>query len=114
LILVYVREAHPSDGWWMLSNQRIGIELPQPTTNDERRNVAQTCRQHLELDIPFVVDSVDDAVGARYSGMPNRLYLIDREGRVAFKSGRGPFGFHPGELEQALVVLLAESQNATP
>jgi hypothetical protein len=58
------------------------------------------------LDLPFLVDHVDDRVGATYSGMPNRLYLIDREGRVAFKSGRGPFGFKPRELEQALVLLL--------
>jgi alkylhydroperoxidase family enzyme len=41
--------------------------------------------------------------------MPARLYLIDREGRVAFKSGRGPFGFKPEELEQAIAMNLLES-----
>jgi hypothetical protein len=106
--LIYVREAHPSDGWWMLSNQRVGVDLPQPTTDPERQAVAQTCRNHLDLDIPFLVDSIDDSVGATYSGMPNRLYLIDRNGNVAFKCGRGPFGFHPRQLEQALVLLLNE------
>lgn len=106
--LVYVREAHPSDGWWMLSNQRVRIDLPQPTTNEERWEVAQTCQRHLDLDLPFLVDTVDDQAGATYSGMPNRLYLIDREGKVAFKNGRGPFGFKPRELEQALVLLLNE------
>jgi hypothetical protein len=106
--LVYVREAHPKDGWWMLSNQRVKIDLPQPTTNEERWEVAQTCQQHLDLDLPFLVDTVDDRVGATYSGMPNRLYLIDREGKIAFKNGRGPFGFKPRELEQALVLLLNE------
>lgn len=106
--LIYVREAHPSDGWWMLSNQRVRIDLPQPTSNEERWDVAQTCRQHLDLDLPFLVDTVDDQAGATYSGMPNRLYLIDREGKVAFKNGRGPFGFKPRELEQALVLLLNE------
>jgi thiol-disulfide isomerase/thioredoxin len=106
--LIYVREAHPSDGWWMLSNQRVEIDLPQPATNEERWEVAQTCQRHLELDLPFLVDTVDDQAGATYSGMPNRLYLIDREGKVAFKNGRGPFGFKPRELEQALVLLLNE------
>jgi hypothetical protein len=43
--------------------------------------------------------------------MPSRLYLIDREGRIAFKSGRGPWGFRPAELEQALVLLLAEEES---
>ena len=52
----------------------------------------------------MLVDTIDDAVGARYSGMPSRLYLIDREGKVAYKSGRGPFGFKPAELEQSLVA----------
>jgi hypothetical protein len=106
--LIYVREAHPSDGWWMLSNQRVGVDLPQPTTDSERMSAAQSCRQHLDLDIPLLVDTIDDLVGAAYSGMPNRLYLIDRNGNVAFKSGRGPFGFHPRQLEQALVLLLNE------
>ncbi len=109
--LVYVREAHPTDGWWMTSNQRIGIEVPQPTTDAERFIVAATCRAHLGLDdsdLPFLVDTVDDRVGAAYSGMPNRLYLIDREGKIAFKNGRGPFGFNPRELEQALVLMLNE------
>jgi hypothetical protein len=61
-----------------------------------------------DSDLPFLVDTVDDKVGATYSGMPNRLYLIDREGKIAFKNGRGPFGFKPRELEQALVLMLNE------
>lgn len=106
--LVYVREAHPSDGWSMASNQRVGIDVAQPHKDGDRVEVASTCRQHLDLDIPFLVDSVDDRVGATYSGMPNRLYLIDSTGTIAFKNGRGPFGFHPRELEQALVLSLNE------
>ena len=60
----------------------------------------------------MLVDTIDDAVGARYSGMPSRLYLIDREGKVAYKSGRGPFGFKPAELEQSLVLLLQQGTKA--
>ena len=59
--------------------------------------------------MPVVVDDVNDAVGNAYSGMPARLYLIDRAGKVAYKSGRGPFGFKVGELEQALVMALLEA-----
>ena len=64
------------------------------------------CRNHLDVDIPFLVDGVDDNVGSVYSGMPNRLYLIDGEGKIAFKNGRGPYGFHPRQLEQALLLEL--------
>ena len=60
--------------------------------------------------MPMVVDEMDDRVGHAYSGMPDRLYLIDRAGSIAYKSGRGPFGFKPGELEQALVMLLLDRE----
>jgi hypothetical protein len=41
--------------------------------------------------------------------MPARLYVIDRAGKVAYKSGRGPFGFRPDEMEQALVMTLLDA-----
>jgi hypothetical protein len=56
------------------------------------------------------VDRIDDPVNNRYSGLPSRLYLIDRQGKVAYKSGRGPFGFKPAELEHSLVLLLHEEE----
>lgn len=62
--------------------------------------------------MPVLVDEMDDRVGHAYSGMPDRLYLIDREGRVAYKGGRGPFGFKPGDLEQSLVMLLLDQESA--
>ena len=108
--LVYVREAHPSDGWWMLSNQRAGIELAQPQHEEGRRGIAERCQTHLNLEMPFLVDGIDDHVGTIYSGMPNRLYVIDQEGKIVFKNGRGPFGFHPRQLEQALVLELQSQE----
>ena len=61
------------------------------------------------MTVPLVVDDMDDRVGHLYSGMPDRLYVIGRDGRVVHKSGRGPFGFMPGEMEQALVMHLADA-----
>ena len=106
--MVYVREAHPTDGWRMESNDRVAVATPQPRSYSERVQVARLCGRTLGLGFPMLVDTIDDAVGARYSGMPGRLYLIDREGKVAYKSGRGPFLFKPAELEQSLVLLLQE------
>jgi thiol-disulfide isomerase/thioredoxin len=113
-VMVYVREAHPIDGWAMDSNDRVGVALAQPKTYDERVSVAQTCGTRLGLNVPMLVDTIDDAVGARYSGMPSRLYLIDHEGKVAYKSGRGPFGFKPAELEHSLVLLLRQAEKTEP
>ena len=108
-LMVYVREAHPSDGWKMASNTRVGVDVKQPTTFDERVGVANQFCTKLKPNIPVVVDELNDPVGHAYSGMPARLYVIDREGKVAYKSGRGPFGFKVPELEQALVMSLLES-----
>ena len=58
--------------------------------------------------MPLLVDGLDDRVGHAYSGMPDRLYVLDREGRVAYKGGRGPFGFKSGEMEQSLAMLLLD------
>ncbi len=107
-LFIYVREAHPCNGWCMASNESSGIHIEQPTDNAARTKVAQTCIDLLKPTIPVVVDGVDDTVGNQYSAMPARLYVIDREGKVTFQSGRGPFGFKVGEMEQALVMTLLE------
>jgi hypothetical protein len=107
-VMVYVREAHPLEGWQLESNKRLGVAIPQPKNYEDRVKVAQICSSRLELGMPILVDTIGDKVGARYSGMPSRLYLLDRKGRVAFKNGRGPFGFKPAELEYALLFLLRD------
>jgi type I thyroxine 5'-deiodinase len=56
----------------------------------------------LGIKIPAVVDWFDDSTDKAYSGWPDRLYLIDRDGRIAFKSKPGPFGFKPDDLEAAI------------
>jgi hypothetical protein len=111
-LMVYVREAHPSDGWKMESNTKQGVVAKQPTTLAERTAVAGQFCERLQATMPFVVDEIDDPVGHAYSGMPGRFYVIDRQGKVAYKSGRGPFGFRFGEMEQALVMGLLENMTA--
>ncbi len=107
---IYVREAHPTDGWRMSSNDDAGVSFPQPRDYGERTEMANLCSGKLKMSIPLLVDEMDDRVGHAYSGMPSRLYVIDRAGKVAYKSGRGPFGFKPEEMEQSLVMCLLEQE----
>jgi hypothetical protein len=109
-LMIYVREAHPTDGWKMEANTRLGVAVKQPTTLDDRVGVAGQFCQRLKPTMPVVVDEIHDPVGHAYSGMPARLYVIDRDGKVAYKSGRGPFGFRVGEMEQALMMTLLDQQ----
>ena len=112
---VYIREAHPTDGWRLASNDRAGIAIAQPRTLEARIGVAARCSTALEVSMPLLVDRIDNAVEAVYSAFPDRLYLVDKQGRIAFKSGRGPFGFQPRELERSLVMLLLEQErDASP
>jgi hypothetical protein len=92
----------------MASNDKAGIAFAQPQSDAERTAVAGKCCKALAMSIPMVVDGVDDRVGNLYSGMPDRLYLIGADGRVLFKSGRGPFGFNARELEQAMAIHLLD------
>jgi hypothetical protein len=107
-VAVYVREAHPINGWREPGNDAVGISFEQPTRLDERTSIAGQCCSKLEISMPLLVDDMNDRVGRAYSGMPDRMYVVDRDGLVVYKGGRGPFGFKPGEMEQSLVMLLLD------
>ena len=77
--------------------------IEDPRTLVERRQVANTCIDKMDLgDMPTLVDDMEDTANQAYEGWPDRLYLIGKDGRVAYKGGRGPFGFAPDELEGAI------------
>lgn len=109
---VYIREAHPSDGWKMSNNDSFGIAVEQPKSQDARNLVASRCATTLDLSMPLLVDTIDDSVNKLYSGFPDRLYLIDRNGMVIYKGGRGPYGYKARELEQSLVMMLLDEHLA--
>jgi type I thyroxine 5'-deiodinase len=60
----------------------------------------------LGIRFPALIDGIDNSVEQLYTGWPDRLMLIDREGRLVYKSEPGPFGFEPSQLEAALRQLL--------
>lgn len=100
--VVYIREAHPEDGWVLTGNREAGIALVDPVDDGERTAVAESCAVDLRMPWPVLVDRTDDVVARAYGGWPDRLYLIGRDGRVAFRGGEGPFGFVPSELRAAI------------
>lgn len=108
---VYVREAHPSDHQGATeTNAKAGILIKQPTTLEDRCSVAGQCSAALNIQGPLVVDEIDNRVGRAWGGWPDRLYIIDRDGRVAYRGGPGPFGFNPREMEQSLVLLMEQGK----
>jgi hypothetical protein len=104
--VIYIREAHPTDGWQVESNERDEVFYAQPRTLDERENVADACSLRLDLKIPTLIDDMENSTDRKYYALPDRLYLIGRDGKVAYRGAPGPFGFVADELEHAIVGYL--------
>jgi hypothetical protein len=100
--VVYIKEAHPENGWVLSDNRDEGIAVADPASEPQRAEVAEACAARLEIRMPVLLDALDDEAARRYGGWPDRLYLIGRDGRVAYQGGEGPFGFLPEELEAAI------------
>jgi Iodothyronine deiodinase len=101
-LVVYITEAHPSDVWQMESNVKEKVVFASPRSEDERSFVAGACVRKLGIEIPAVLDEFGNSTEGAYTAWPDRLYLIDATGRVAYKSRPGPFGFQADELKAAI------------
>lgn len=113
---IYIREAHPVDGWWLgkglfslglrASKSKAATDIYDPRTIEERRSVAHQCEVSLRYGVHTYVDDMDDAVNKAYAAWPTRLYLIGPDGRVVYRGGPGPFGFKPAEFGAELESML--------
>ena len=109
--VVYIQEAHPVDFWQTSSNIREHVLLNSTRSLAERTEAASTCVVRSGLRLPAVIDKPDDRVERAYTGWPDRLYLVESNGHVAYKSAAGPFGFEPSELERALKRTLKTAES---
>jgi hypothetical protein len=119
-IVVYVKEAHPTDKWWLgrsrtqrvlhaFSGNPARLDVADPVTLEQRRKVAASCQANLfDGVVPLYVDTMNDAVSARYAAKPTRIYFIGKDGQVLYNPGIGPFGFSPDELETVIAEYLTE------
>ena len=94
------------DAWQVDDNVEQKVLLRNPLSLEERASVAGACLTKLGIKLPAVIDDVRNTAERAYTGWPDRLYLVDRNGRIAYKSLPGPFGFRPAELEKALARAL--------
>jgi type I thyroxine 5'-deiodinase len=100
--VVYIEEAHASDVWQVPGNRQDQVVYASPRDGAERTALAQACVRNLKIDIPALIDTFDNATERAYTAWPDRLYVVDRYGRIAHKSDPGPFGFRPKPMEEAL------------
>src|SRR5690349_14558467 len=98
----------------MESNIKDKVVFTTPKNEDERAFVAGACVRKLGIKYPAVLDEFGNSTESAYTGWPDRIYLIDQNGRVTYKSKPGPFGFSANELGSALKDLVGPPAPGTP
>ena len=93
-LFIYVREAHP------------GEQIRAHRSNAAKRDAARLLRDEEEIRMPVLVDDVRGSVHRKYSRLPSPAFLIDRSGRVAFRS----MWARPEAVESAIEELLQRQQ----
>lgn len=91
----------------MQSNIKDRVVFASPKSEEERASIAGACVRKLGIKFPAVLDEFGNSTERAYTGWPDRIYLIDSRGRVAYKSKPGPFGFKADLLGTALAQTLA-------
>jgi hypothetical protein len=95
----------------MQSNIKDNVVFASPRSEEDRAFIAGACVRKLGVEFPAVLDEFGNSTELAYTGWPDRIYLIDAQGRVAYKSTPGPFGFKPDLLAAALVNTLGTQGN---
>ncbi len=108
-VYVYIKEAHPEDEWQTESNRKAGVVFEQPRTMAERMRLANTFVSEMGVESLTLVDDLHDTANACYAAWPERIYVVDTSGKIAYKGGMGPFFFDPEELDAFLREFLPKS-----
>ena len=104
--MIYLREAHPTDGWQVPQNDHDKILIKDPTTLEERKKVAKEFAQQFKVSLPILVDPMADPFEKAFAAWPDRIYVLDRAGKVAYKGQPGPGGFKVNEIPPVLDKLI--------
>jgi hypothetical protein len=109
-LTIYVREAHPLDEWQMKSNEkdRDDVCYAQPKTLEQRVAIANDFTKRYKFSVPFGIDEMNNAANDAYAAWPERLYVLDGQGRVSYKGGNGPFKYDPKEVRAWLAARYGE------
>ena len=109
-IVLYVQEAHPGTGpspyrqggGAAKQNERDNILLPQPKTALERAAQARLCAAALNIEVPILVDPMDNAAWEAFGRAPNSGFLIRAGGEVMEQEK----WFNPTKMRAAINKLL--------
>jgi len=92
----------------MTSNEHEGVCYPQPKTLAQRVAIANDFVRRFHYRMPLAVDPIENPADRLYAGWPERFYIVDESGVIAYKGKTGPFGYHPEEVEAWLAQRFPE------
>lgn len=96
--IVYISEAHAVDDSRPTPFARLkGIFEHQDY--GQRCSTAEMMMQEENITIPCVIDEMDNQVSRAYNALPDRVFVVDKDGKLAIASNRGPSGFRPALKE---------------
>lgn len=78
-LVVYISEAHPQDLWPLGQH----VCLNSHKTIEERIAAASMYKEKFELELPIVVDSMENEFDGKYAAWPERFFVIEN-GKLSF------------------------------
>jgi len=94
-------------------NVKDDVVIAQPKDDAARKTAATSCSTRLKISMPVLVDKIDNRVDSLYAGWPERMFVVDREGKIAYAGKQGPWGFKPQEVAEWLKKNLGPTSGKT-
>ena len=102
----------------MKSNLKDDVCYAQPKNLEQRVAIANDFVTRFKYPLPFGIDDMSNAANDAYAAWPERLYIIDESGHIAYRGGMGPFKYNPAEVREWLAAKFGavphEAAPATP
>lgn len=91
-LLVYIDEAHPSDGWAAPPMGACSFSVRKHQSLEERMGAARELIEHFSLppQCQLVADSMDNNANVAY-GVSNERVCIVQQSKITYLGGKGPF-----------------------
>ncbi len=77
-VCIYVREPHPGE--------RAFREYQKHASFDHKVRYAKELVQLKAMNVPVIVDGLDEAVHKMLGNLPNLAYVVDKGGKVVYKA----------------------------
>ena len=106
-VTIYIEEAHPTDGWAFNNNPYSIVKH----VNIENRMFAAGMLANQKLPCPLLVDTMSNEANHFFSAVPEKLVIIDVEGKIAYIGGQGPSDYKVEDVRDWLECFRNEKKS---